>query len=807
MSAFRLGLLFRSLSLVVLLAAQSALSQEAAAPFVAGFDRFARHGDIEPIVGGRLLLSELSCTACHSTTHRDLQPKRGPRLDGIGNRVQHQWLRRFIAAPHSVKPGTTMPEVLGSLSKGEKERVADALSAFLSSQRKPFPEVKATGANPVPHQFWTKGNRERGQQLYHQIGCVACHEADEEYEGGEAKTTGLDRLLEQLDPEEIEEMGLSSAVRPVRSVPHGELATKYTRQSLTFFLMNPELSRPSGRMPSLKLKPVEAADLAAYLLRNQTGEVDGANSHGESLVEEGKRLFRELQCHHCHSVGESRPASTAKPLAELVFDAKKSCVDDAKNGLPHFSLDKEQIKSIQLALADLKKPKGTARSQAEFALLQMNCYACHERDKRGGVGRNRQRYFEVVGHVDLGDEGRIPPPLTGVGRKLHKSWFNKVLGGTGDVRPHMIARMPKFPTTSVAALPDLLSRADGAKQPSEKEVFPKQTGLAAAGRTLLDTGCVQCHALGGERMPGVVGVELAGIASRVQPQWFHDFLRDPVQLKDRTRMPTFFPKGKSTSPSVLHGDVEQQIAAMWAYLKEVDKHPLPDKIAQARSQDFELVPKDRPILLRTFMDQAGTHAIAVGFPEKIHFAFDAEGIRLAQAWRGGFVDAYGTWFVRFAPPADPLGGDLKTMPSGVPFALLTSKDQAWPSAAADEIGYRFSGYRFDREGVPTFLYRFGQFEIEDRIEPGSDRGLKRRLRIKRRHPGKAKSRLWFRAINGKTLARRKPNGYANEHGLIVAVSMVKDRHAEVRNMNGNSEWLLRLDVDDEATIKVHCQWK
>lgn len=106
---------------------------------------------------------------------------------------------------------------------------------------------------------------------------------------------------------------------------------------------------------------------------------------------------------------------------------------------------------------------------------------------------------------------------------------------------------------------------------------------------------------------------------------------------------------------MLNGDVELQLATMSAYLKDLSNQPLPEKIQHARDQNYELTPTDRPIILRTFMPVTGTHAIAVGFPQQVHFAFDAENLSLSQAWHGRFLDAEGTWFIRFAPPADPLG--------------------------------------------------------------------------------------------------------------------------------------------------------
>jgi len=791
---------------LVLLSYERGRGKELSSPFVTGFDRFARHGDIEQQIGGRLLLTELNCTACHRANSDSLKPKLGPRLDGVGNRLKSDWLAWFLAFPQVAKPGTTMPDVLARLDDEEKKHAVDALVAFLSAQHAPFFEVKASGANPVPHEFWRKGNPDRGAKLYHQVGCIACHEPVKDYLDGTGNASGLDKLLEQLEPEEIAELGLASAARSVRSVPHGNLSAKYTLQSLTFFLLKPDASRPSGRMPSLKLQPVEAADISAYLLREASSVVRKSSASEVlrlQLQEEGRRLFEELSCASCHTLRGAEPARQAKPLAKLKLDLTKSCFGSAHKGLPHFDLDKTQIESIRAALSESENSQDDANTQVEFQMLQLNCYACHARDERGGVGRKRQAYFETFGQVDLGDEGRIPPPLTRVGIKLTKAWLNKVLAGTGDVRPHMVARMPMFSKAATASLPDMFVNADGPRQPSDTDVFGDQKDLADAGRLLLDIGCVQCHPMRGESLPSVVGIDLAGIVSRVNPSWFRDFLLNPGQFKPRTRMPTFFPSGKSPNPSLLDGDVDRQIAAIWAYLKDIERYPLPEKIAAARSQSFELYPKDRPILLRTFMEQAGTHAIAVGFPKKVHFAFDAERVRFSQAWRGRFLDAHGTWFDRFTPPAIPLGDDSIAMPPGTPVASLKDDRQRWPK----DSDYQFLGYRMDPRGVPTFLYQFEDYKVEDQIEPNRNVGLTRRLRIEGGNSNNEKAGLWFRVNVGEKVRREKALSYSNDQGLITTVLEDVEHLGIVRKVDKQTEWIIPVKPDGEKTITVEYQWK
>jgi mono/diheme cytochrome c family protein len=805
---------------VVLALCGQTSAQPDSVPFVAGFERFARHQEIDLLQSGRLLLTELNCTACHTPASKDLNPKLGPRLNGAGNRLGHRWMEKFLANPQREKPSTTMPDVLADLPEKERAAAAHSLAMFLYSQQESFPKIKANGARGVPHRFWELGDKVRGRQIYHQVGCVACHKADEDYETVETKPSPLDQLLEQLDESELKELGLGAAARRVDSVPHSKLTSKYSRQSLTFFLLDPHLTRTNGRMPNLKLGVIEAADIAAWLLRETPEDPvikDEKAAINAELVSKGRRLFEKFSCANCHTVKESVAVRMPKPLAELNFESSRSCLSAPQEGLPHYELDESQTRALKAAVDDESNP-GTNASAAranelDLQLLKLNCLACHERNGKGGIGRYRRPFFETVGHVDIGDEGRLPPPLTAAGRKLSTAWLTQVLKGSGDVRSHMRIRMPVFPADEVKSMPSLLARADGGiEQPqSEREVFGDTAKLADDGRLLLDTGCVQCHPVRGDALPGVVGIDLQGIARRVQPQWFHDFLLNPGKLKPRTRMPTFFPNGKSQNAAILKGDTDRQIAAMWAYLKNVDKLKLPPKIERARSQDYELTPKDRPIVLRTFMKEAGTHAIAVGFPEKVHFAFDAEQVRPAVAWRGRFLDAQGTWFVRFAPPADPLGQKQIGFPPGAPFALLKAsadqnQDLAEPTFDANDVNYQFRGYSLDKFGVPTIRYRFHRFEIEDCISPAIGGGLTRLLTITDRTPEEPAELLLFRGHFGKSLKHDGPLSYTNDVGVSVTLKQDRGHAGELEAREDGTHWVVPLKIKRRKVIEVHYQW-
>ncbi len=783
--------------------------------FVSGFERFARYAEIDEVTAGRLLLTELSCTRCHQSNDPELAAKGGPALAGAGLRFQQSWIRTFVADPARVHAGTTMPAGLASLPDARREQVAGDIAAFLATQKQPLPEIKASGVTPVPLEFWKRGAYEAGQGLYHEVGCVACHAPDPNYEVVAAPPSPLDKIIDQLDQEALEDIGLASAARPVASVPHPDLAKKYTLRGLTLFLLDPSRYRSGGRMPDLKLSPVEAADLARYLIdRDGRGDEDEAADSNVPIGDPaaGRDAFILHRCASCHQtpgIASDLEADAFPQLKALPTENPNGCLTKDHASGPAYALDSVQQEAILTALragkTEVELGDIDINKRLKQRLLQLNCYACHERDGRGGVGRRRKDYFHSVGHVDLGDEGRLPPVLSGVGRKMVTAWMERVLAGkNAEIRPHMTIRMPKYHVGDVETLPKWFAQVDAhgtARDKTDRKMPVDASDLVEAGRKLMDIGCVQCHQFDGFTTPGVVGVELAGVTQRVNREWFRAFMRNPAPLKPGTRMPNFFPGGKAQDTELLGGDPSLQIMAMWAYLENVRAHSLPLKIVESRSQTYELVPEDRPIVLRTFMPVAGTHAIAVGLPEKVHFAFDAEQLRLAIAWRGQFLDAQGTWFVRFAPPAAPLGKAIE-FPKGPVLALVDQEGDAAES--------KFGGYKLDEAGVPTFLYRLGDLTIEDRTVADSNGNLRRTWRLQ---GGDGEMhRVAFAPLDGSSVRLVEKNCYRNELGLGVCISRLPGSSVEsaaasvASDQSGHQRLIYEFEIRSPVTLEVTYSW-
>ena len=128
-------------------------------------------------------------------------------------------------------------------------------------------------------------------------------------------------------------------------------------------------------------------------------------------------------------------------------------------------------------------------------------------------------------------------------------------------------------------------------------------------------GCISCHDIGGMPNTGTRGPDLATINQRVRYEWYERWLHQPLRMAPGTRMPQAFVDGKSTLTTVLNGNPDAQAEAMWAYLSLGPGLPLPEGLEPPKG--LIIAVKERPELLRTFMPDAGSKAIAVGYPGSV----------------------------------------------------------------------------------------------------------------------------------------------------------------------------------------------
>jgi mono/diheme cytochrome c family protein len=895
---------------------------------IPGFERFYAKAQGDAMKGGQLLLAELNCISCHHpepANEAQWSSRKAPLLDGVGGRVRRSYLRKFLADPQAVKPGSTMPRLFAGLSERERQEKVEALVHFLGS-------LGAPAVERPDRKFITYG-----RETYHKIGCVACH--------GTRDAAGNPLNLQPT------------------SVPLGDLRAKYVLGSLRKFLENPHATRPSGRMPSLLNGP-EAKAVANYLLQDsslaaaatsgntkytyyegeweklpdfarltplamgrangfdltvaprsnrmalrfegylriertgqyhfhltsddgsklylddklvvsndgvhasttQTGKarlpsgmhkvvvevfnadgpvelqveiegkglgrqelaplvflgptgtpvkvappVDPANDDDfpirQELAAKGQALFASAGCANCHDLTEGKKAIastlTATPLAKL--KAEGGCLAAAPtNGLPRYELSAAQRAALAAALkaGTPANPLPPAEVIAR-TLTTFNCYACHQRDKIGGVEEGVSSSFTTT-QQEMGEEGRVPPPLDGVGTKLTPAYFQRLLDKGAHDRPYMHTRMPGFGAANVGHLVAAFSAVDKLEPvpPVKFAVAPNKVKTDArhlvGGMAL---GCVKCHTFGGIKAEGVQGIDMRLMPQRLQREWFHRYVADPQKFRSGTRMPAAWVNGQSPLPAILDGTATQQIEAIWVYLSDGSSRPP----AGIGPHSNILTPEKDTIIYRQFIEGAGTRAIGVGYPEKLNLAFDANNLRLAMIWQGGFLDAGRHWNDRGAGFVPPLGDNLVNMAAGPAFAVLAKDNEPWPTKSARELpGYQFLGYRLASDDRPTFLYRIHGVKVED--FPNAVAG--KRGPIFRRTidlTGVSVANLWFRAVAAGKIETLGDGRFRIDGEWILRIDA--GAAPRLRQINGRTELLVPVRFsDNRAGIVEEFEW-
>jgi cytochrome c5 len=438
----------------------------------------------------------------------------------------------------------------------------------------------------------------------------------------------------------------------------------------------------------------------------------------------GRTVFAR-RCAACHEP-EAATGPAARPLAALDPRSPRGCLGgDPHPDVARYAFEPAQVAELAAALREQpwRRAAPTAAERVRRRLAAHACTACHQRSGIGGPEEERHEDFRTKIPIDLGDEGRFPPSLDGVGGKLRKDALRRLLvDGAHHIRgEYMATRMPGFAAEPMAQLVDDLVAADrgaaGGREP------PFDPAAVDAGRRLVGLGgftCITCHAVNGNRGIGIPGIDLATAHDRLDPEWFRRFLRNPAALRPGTRMPAFWAGATSGFGDILGGDSARQIDAVWTYLSLGASIPPPRGVVPNASVDapMELVPTEEPIVHRTFMMGVGPRSILVGHPEGVHVAFDAHAVLLAKAWRGRFFDQSGVASGRTDTRLGPLGRDVLDV-SGPALARLESTDAPWPVVAENvrEVGGRFLGYRLDRAGRPAFRYRLGGVLIEEQVLP------------------------------------------------------------------------------------------
>ena len=666
---------------------------------------------------GRELFEARGCAACHAPRDAagvELAVGGSVALGALEGKYSLRSLAAFLRDPLASRPSGRMPDM--RLAGGEAEQVAQYL---LQGTRVPgslgytlyrgrvweglgSDEVKAERAGQVEdfslERFGKVGHHTAiAFAGWMQVGQAGRHAFFLTMNGGSLRVGG--QVVVNQEP---------SDRRGVKELEgSAELKAGWNRIELTYFhtgqepKFSLEMAGPDGERGAIGAERLSVSEEAVASLPRFV--VD------EGLAARGREAFGRLGCANCHGdVGVAR----VEGLGWGSMQGGKGCLSEGGGEGVRFALSAEQRGWIGEALPGVERVERSVPERVDETLVRLNCLACHERRGLGGVAAERRGLFRGS-QAALGDQGRLPPPLSDVGAKLTPGWIRSVLLEGKRQRGYMEASMPQFGEAQVGHLVEMFGQVDAL----EKAEIPRVGNLLeskAAGYEMMGVNglsCITCHEFNGQKSGEVSALDIGRVTERLQKNWFHLYMRQPSRFHPTVIMPGYWPDGRSIRPEILGGDAGSQIEALWAYLEEGSRAKKPLGLSR---QANELRVGDVAELCRG-QSPVGYRGIGVGYPGGIHLAFDSGEMALRQVWKGEFARVdLGSFH--------PLGRESISFPAGIPFYRLKSMEDNWPYKGKtnygfpQDQGYQFRGYSLDAARRPTFRYQYGAVGVEDFFE-------------------------------------------------------------------------------------------
>jgi len=255
--------------------------------------------------------------------------KIGPNLKDVRLKLNKNWIPVWLKKPTDFRPTTKMPNFRLS------DHQIQAISAFIwqSAFTDNLPKRKP-------------GNAAHGQELFESRGCLACHSIGEgdQLKGG-TFAANLTRVGEKANYDYLVRWihNARERTRPYCPYEKKDIGPEdYAKKGLPFQWDLEHSKCPNDghelqvqnmtAMPSLRLSPEDAEDIATYLIsqkkQEQSSYADAAFMDDANLKEEGKKWVRHFGCAGCHEIagfedegriGTELTYEGSKPIERLDF--------------------------------------------------------------------------------------------------------------------------------------------------------------------------------------------------------------------------------------------------------------------------------------------------------------------------------------------------------------------------------------------------------------------------------------------------------------------------------------------------------
>jgi cytochrome c2 len=248
--------------------------------------------------------------------------KIGPNLKDVRLKLNKNWIPVWLKKPTDFRPTTKMPNFRLT------DHQIQAISAY----------IWQTGfTDPLPKH--KPGNAAHGKELFESRGCLACHSIGEgDQMIGGTFAANLSRVGEKANYDYLVRWihNARERTRPYCPYEKKDIGPEdYAKKNLPYQWDLGHSKCPNDGhelqvqnmtvMPSLRLRPEDAEDIATYLISQKKQEpssyADAAFMDDPNLKEEGKKWVRFYGCGGCHEI--SGMEDEGRIGTELTFEGSK----------------------------------------------------------------------------------------------------------------------------------------------------------------------------------------------------------------------------------------------------------------------------------------------------------------------------------------------------------------------------------------------------------------------------------------------------------------------------------------------------
>ncbi|MEC9092366.1 MAG: PA14 domain-containing protein, partial [Planctomycetota bacterium] len=424
-----------------------------------------------PVSNGEKLYHSIGCVACHDPQNTKDTVSTSVPLGNLAEKYTIPGLSSFLQNPLGVRPSGRMPHL--GLTGQEAQEIATFLLKDIKvksninvaiyegswDQLPDFEKLKPISTGSVPMVSATVSGRSDNFGLvftgFWDVTQAGKYDFVLSSDDGSRLVIDGKRVVDNDGIHGVKNVTGSTELTKGKHKVRIEFFEKSGGEEIKCEVSGPGLAKQSigGLLKAMKEPPMEK----------------GRFVFDPAKAKRGALFFTSEGCANCHEMksGGVDRVSTFQAVKSISDLKTGGCIEGRGIG-PRFAFNEKQKTSLVAALAAKPDLNPNANTKIHQKLATFNCYACHERDFVGGVVDRRGESDEVYGREkwftsnqpEMGDEGRLPPYLNGVGAKLSATWLEEVVDNGAKERPYMATRMPKFGKSNLGSLVEEFKQAD-----------------------------------------------------------------------------------------------------------------------------------------------------------------------------------------------------------------------------------------------------------------------------------------------------------------------------------------------------------